>query len=781
MNNGRVYVWTPDSRELLGGRVEKAVVPLPGLTPDAEGKPRLSGRLVCVRNGGWVNSPDSDGGVRAVPIGDAQPDEQGNFYFEPGRGGGRIDKVILADSGFRLRYIQAAHFGEVNTYYHLHHIASYLEALLEDLGATKLPQVIAVVNAHHATTEQDGIRDGELSSDGWKAFQGGHYRLPGCRFHIDELHPISETGEIHLGPGRQLLTDGALVRAAGDRYRANASHNAGIIFHEYGHHITRHTADFRGNALQLPQRQNNRKSALDEGTCDYWTAAMLETPHIWAWHRRHDEREVHERSLVSRNTMDDFDSSAKADPHSNGTIWAAALWDLRTMLKRSEDDGGRKCDLMVLKTLLLIGQVVADGAKELRQVRTDYSRALATVLEADKALYSGRHRSLILECFSRRKILVPEISAGEICISSSISAASKLSKRVSLEEIPADEDLCSGAELESYLRERNESPLSVLAVGDIMLGERTRRIIREEGADYPFAGVVPLLRRSELVFGNQEGPFAGEAEKTDRNFSYRVNPKLATALARANVNVVTLANNHLTDCGRTGVLETLAALAAAGVAAVGAAENERTAHRPIIRQAGRWRVGLLGYYWNRRTAATSELPGSAMDTPDDLRADIGALRSQVDRVVVEFHWGIPYERQPLPEDREKARLAVDCGADVVVGHHPHVIQPMEVYRGRPIFYSVGNFAFGSGNSQAEGLMVGFRFEEEETEVQVYPIYVKNRDPRVNYQPKVLRGSAGRKTLQRLAEMSEESGRFLTLEEGRAVVRLPASRTKECFV
>jgi hypothetical protein len=196
-------------------------------------------------------------------------------------------------------------------------------------------------------------------------------------------------------------------------------------------------------------------------------------------------------------------------------------------------------------------------------------------------------------------------------------------------------------------------------------------------------------------------------------------------------------------------------------------------------------VGLLGYYWNRRTAATTELPGSAMDTPEDLRADIGALRRQVDRVVVEFHWGIPYEHEPQPEDREKARLAVDCGADVVVGHHPHVIQPMEVYRGCPIFYSVGNFTFGSGNSLAEGLMVGFRFAEEETEVQVYPIYVKNRDPRVNYQPKVLRGSAGGKTLQRLAEMSGENGRFLTLEAGRAVMRLSASserssREKECY-
>jgi poly-gamma-glutamate capsule biosynthesis protein CapA/YwtB (metallophosphatase superfamily) len=772
MSNGHVYVWVPDRSETLGGRVEKGVVPLPDLTADAEGKPRLSGRFVCVRNGGWVNIPAAEGGVRAVPLGDAQPDEQGNFCFEPGRGGGRMDKATLADADFRWRYIQASHFGEVNTYYHLRRIASYLEALLEELGAPKLPQVIAVVNAHHAATEQNGIRDGELSPGGWKAFQGGHYRLPGNRFHIDELHPVAETGEIHLGPGRQLLTGGALVQLAGDRYRANASHNAGIIYHEYGHHITRHTADFCGNALRSPSNQNNRKKALDEGTCDYWTAAMLETPHIWAWHRQHDEQQVHVRSLASRKTMDDFDTGPKADPHSNGTIWAAALWNLRTELKRIEDDGARKCDLLVLKALLLIGQVEADSVRELRRLRADYSLALYTLLEADKALYSGRHQSIILECFSRRKIFLPQINLGEISVNSSIPVTSKFLKRISLEEIPADEDLFSDAELESYLREHNEPPLSLLAVGDIMLGDRTRRVLREKGADYPFAAVLPLLRRSEIVFGNLEGPFAGEAVRADRNYSYRVNPKLATALLRANVNVVTLANNHLMDCGRAGVLETLDTLASAGVAAVGAAENQRTAHQPVIRQAGRWRVGLLGYYWNRRTAATSDLPGSAMDAPEDLRADIGALRSQVDRVVVEFHWGIPYEREPLSEDRRKARLAVDCGADVVIGHHPHVIQPMEIYRGCPIFYSVGNFTFGSGNSQAEGLMVGFRFNEEETEVQVYPIYVKNRDSRLNYQPKVLRGRAGRKTLEALAEMSGENGSLFALESPRATLRLP---------
>jgi poly-gamma-glutamate capsule biosynthesis protein CapA/YwtB (metallophosphatase superfamily) len=108
-----------------------------------------------------------------------------------------------------------------------------------------------------------------------------------------------------------------------------------------------------------------------------------------------------------------------------------------------------------------------------------------------------------------------------------------------------------------------------------------------------------------------------------------------------------------------------------------------------------------------------------------------------------------------------------------------VIQPIEVYRGCPIFYSVGNFTFGSGNSRAEGLMVGFRFEEREIQVQVYPIYVKNRDSRVNYQPKVLRGTAGHRFLQRMAEMSGESGLLLTLETTRATLRLPRPVREEC--
>lgn len=347
-----------------------------------------------------------------------------------------------------------------------------------------------------------------------------------------------------------------------------------------------------------------------------------------------------------------------------------------------------------------------------------------------------------------------------------------LLKHVSPDEIPAAADLLSAAALEQHLRGLADPPFSLVAVGDIMLGGRARRVLAERGADYPFETVLPLLRRAAIVLGNLEGPFARKARRRSRNFSYRVDPDLAGSLARAGVSVVTLANNHLLDCGRAGVMETLDALRCAGVAAVGAGINETAAHAAVIRQAGRFRVGFLGYYWNRRCAATGDLPGSALDPPAALETDIRRLKDQADRVVVTFHWGVPYLREPSAADRAKARHAVDCGADVVVGHHPHIVQPLEIHRGCPIFYSIGNFMLGSGNSRAEGLVLGCRFEEHRTEVTVFPLYVKNRDPRVNYQPKVLGGKGAERVLGRLAEISGPSAEWLRKRNGQGRLDLP---------
>ena len=349
-----------------------------------------------------------------------------------------------------------------------------------------------------------------------------------------------------------------------------------------------------------------------------------------------------------------------------------------------------------------------------------------------------------------------------------------LLQHVPPEEIPASEDLCSAADLAAHVASLGERRFSLIAVGDIMLGDHARKALQGGDIDYPFEAVFPLLRSAPIVLGNLEGPLARRSAKEARNYSYKVHPGLAAALTRAGINVLTLANNHALDCGRDGVLETLETLASAGSGVIGAGVDRREAHQPVIRQAGPWRVGLLGYYWNERCAATDDLPGAAMDTPEALKADIGSLRDRVDRVVVTFHWGVTYYREPSPGNRAKARFAVDCGADVVIGHHPHVVQPFEIYRGCPVFYSVGNFTFGSRNSHAEGLLVAIRFEDARTTVGAYPLYVKNRDPRVRYQPKVLRGAGADSVLRRLVEVSGTAGAELRIEAGRGTLSLPRS-------
>src|SRR5713101_3117552 len=205
-------------------------------------------------------------------------------------------------------------------------------------------------------------------------------------------------------------------------------------------------------------------------------------------------------------------------------------------------------------------------------------------------------------------------------------ALEALLRHVFADEIPSSADLLSGRDLEKQISALREPPPSLMVAGDIMLGGRAKRAVAEFGPDYPFDAVLPLLRTAPIVLGNLEGPFAEKARKQPRNFSYRVNVDFASSLTRAGINVVTLANNHLLDCGRAGVVETLEVLASAGVSALGAGTDDRAAHAPVIRQAGRLRIGLLGYYWNRRTAATADQPGSAMDLPEALEADIRGLR-----------------------------------------------------------------------------------------------------------------------------------------------------------
>lgn len=401
MRCGRVYVWEADPAVALGGRVRCELVPLPRLDRGAARGRGLRGRFVRVRNATALPAwhPAADQGQMHLS---AAADDRGNFSYDPMGGGPRIDRATAVDLPAFDHYLEASRFGVVNTYYHLDRIAAYVDTLLRQLNAPPLPPVTAVVNAHSAIPRRDGITDGIRRAGEWKPFQGGHYRLPGPRSSIIELERVAADGEIHLGPGRQLLDDGALAEAAGRPYRHNASHNGAILYHEYGHHLTRHTADFMGNAQRPATLQENLKPSLEEGICDYWVATRLDSAHIWAWHRGPGVDGVHGRSLNARRTIDDFDDAPDADPHRNGTIWAAALWELRSAI-----GDARATDLLVLKMLLLWREVIsgplASSAALLRS-RESFAAALALLLHADDVVFGSAHRTLMVDVFATRGI-----------------------------------------------------------------------------------------------------------------------------------------------------------------------------------------------------------------------------------------------------------------------------------------------------------------------------------------------------------------------------------------
>ena len=249
-----------------------------------------------------------------------------------------------------------------------------------------------------------------------------------------------------------------------------------------------------------------------------------------------------------------------------------------------------------------------------------------------------------------------------------------------------------------------------------------------------------------------------------------MDPDLARSLRRAGINVLTLANNHVVDCGRAGVLETFDALADAGIDWIGAGTHEQAAHTAAIPAGGPVPVGSARLLLEPALRCNGD-PSGCRD------GNCGSARGRYlwttrpggpNRGYVPLGCAI----QARAAQRKIGRRPVSpwkCGADAVIGHHAHIIQPFEIYRGIPIFYSVGNFAFGTLNSRAEGLLVALRFEDTRTVVHAYPLYVKNRDPRVAHQPKALRGAAAEHALRRLREISGVTGASMDIEGGRGTL------------
>jgi len=235
----------------------------------------------------------------------------------------------------------------------------------------------------------------------------------------------------------------------------------------------------------------------------------------------------------------------------------------------------------------------------------------------------------------------------------------------------------------------------LLLGGDIMLSRYVGRLARERhDPSWPLHEVAELLASADISFANLESPFSDRGRGFDKGMVFRAEPDMIAALKTAGLDVVSTANNHVRDCGGHGIEFTLDLLAKNGILATGTAANAKLAHAGVIVARKGVGFGFLGYTFDQSNGNHKDVDDRvAMLDVDQMRADVTSLRQRADVVIVSMHAGSEYQPNPNPLQQRFARAAIDAGASLVVGHHPHVVQTIEAYGNGVIYYSLGNLVF----------------------------------------------------------------------------------------
>lgn len=276
--------------------------------------------------------------------------------------------------------------------------------------------------------------------------------------------------------------------------------------------------------------------------------------------------------------------------------------------------------------------------------------------------------------------------------------------------------------------------VSVAAAGDVNLGNGVAPYLTSEGIDYPWADATGVFSSADLSFVNLECCIAGCGSPVPgKEFCFRGPADSAAGLSSAKVDVVSLANNHCKDYGNEALLETFRHLDENGVAWCGAGADYLEAYSPEVVEAGGKQVaflafnGIVPYGW----PATEDTPGCATTwETEEMVCRIKEARETSDYVVVSFHWGIELMTTPTREQMDLAHLAVESGADLVLGHHPHVVQGFETYEGGLIAYSLGNFVFNPPRqiSSMSVALVAVLAPEGFFRAEVIPMRIRNCRP-----------------------------------------------------
>lgn len=258
----------------------------------------------------------------------------------------------------------------------------------------------------------------------------------------------------------------------------------------------------------------------------------------------------------------------------------------------------------------------------------------------------------------------------------------------------------------------HEDLARILFVGDIMLARNVETLMNMHGLYYPFKGLRDMLVDYDVAVGNFEASIPERHTRTPSfNFRFSAIPDVAEALSRVGFTDMTLANNHSYDYGKEGYVHTREVLTDAGLG-VGGNPQAFSADEILYRTVGDVRVAIIPI-------------NTIHETPEleAIEAAFAIATEKSDLQIISIHWGAEYELVSNDTQRALARALVDSGADAIIGHHPHVVQEIEEYRGAPIFYSLGNCIFDQywNTDVQEGLTVAISFEERGVTYKLIPI------------------------------------------------------------
>ncbi len=242
----------------------------------------------------------------------------------------------------------------------------------------------------------------------------------------------------------------------------------------------------------------------------------------------------------------------------------------------------------------------------------------------------------------------------------------------------------------------------LIFAGDVMFSRGVRKaILAAHDPALPFRKIAPLTSAADIAFLNLETPFSDSGPYRQSGLIFHAAPDMIAGLQLAGITIASTANNHSRDCGPHGVDYTIAWLRSHCVLPVGSSESENTTHQGVIITRHGVRFGFLAYTFDQQNGNWRDIDRRiALAEPAAVIRDVSSLKKRADVVIVSMHSGIEYMPRPSQKQVEFAHAAIDSGATLVIGHHPHVIQPEEHYHSGLIFYSLGNFVFDQYQREA---------------------------------------------------------------------------------